>query len=244
MLHLGKYHLICELPHLIKSYKKWIKVDSGGFWDEHSTSYAAYVLDGNSLHVHYGPQTYDSTTTKSKVFFLPWKEHRFIRTSWYSDNNKLMRTDYDKDRIPFEFVHEYKKTIPKTVFEIEDYDGEVIRAETCIEEREWQHGTGIFKYIFWFRKPIIRKTLEIEFDKEVGPDKGSWKGGILSLGFEMQPNETIEEAFKRFCESDHTSKYRKYQIKFLQKLEFTKTVELVRFVNTNSINEDASKQSS
>lgn len=236
-INVGAYHLICELPQIIKPYKKWINYDNGGYWDEHPTSYSISLVD-DCIHVYYGPQTHDSTTTKSKLFFLPWKQYRFIRESWYADDGSLMRTDYEKDRIPFKFKHDFKRKIPKSVFEIEDSDGEIIKADVYIHEREWKLGTGIFKYLFCLKKPMIKRSIEIEFEKEVGPEKGSWKGGTLGMGFDMESGENAEDAFKRFCEQDQRSKYKNYKVKFLRKLDYTKEIEVLRFENHQQPTED------
>ena len=39
--------------------------------------------------------------------------------------------------------------------------------------------------------------IEIEFDKEVGKKKGSWKGGCIGCSYDLKPGETAEECLKR-----------------------------------------------
>lgn len=103
----------------------------------------------------------------------------------------------------------------KVAFLIDDYDGERITATTHIEEREWKFGEGWFRWLSLFRRNMVRRSLSIGFDKETGPEKGSWKGGTMGTGIEMLPGELHEAAFRRYCEQDHSSKYRHYRVTFV-----------------------------
>lgn len=62
-------------------------------------------------------------------------------------------------------------------------------ATIYIQEREWIHEqTGDRK---------ISKSIRIEFDKELGPKTGSWKGGVIGCSYEMLGNETGLETLRR-----------------------------------------------
>lgn len=55
----------------------------------------------------------------------------------------------------------------------------------------------------WYRKwfPFLKRSridIEIDFDSELGSDKGSWKGGVLGTSFEMRSEETVHETWNRF----------------------------------------------
>lgn len=41
--------------------------------------------------------------------------------------------------------------------------------------------------------------LAMEFDREVGDRKGSWKGGTTGHSIEMLPTDSPEWAFRRYC---------------------------------------------
>lgn len=43
----------------------------------------------------------------------------------------------------------------------------------------------------------VRKSIEIEFTKEVGKRKGRWKGGTIGCGYTMLPNEDPIDTIKR-----------------------------------------------
>ena len=52
------------------------------YWEVNPREYGFYYSD-KTLHLHYGPQTFDSSTTKSKCYFIPWLDWTFIRHSFY-----------------------------------------------------------------------------------------------------------------------------------------------------------------
>lgn len=132
--------------------------------------------------------------------FLPWSEWRLVRHSLYGLNGELIwsggeRHSYD------EFCRMRESVVPKRVFTFKDFDGEEITATTFIEEREWHRGEKWFKWLSWFSAPKVRRSLDLHFNKEVGPRKGSWKGGTIGHGIEMYPWELHELAFRRYCQS-------------------------------------------
>lgn len=88
------------------------------------------------------------------------------------------------------------------IFEyVDHYDGEKILAKCNIEEREWIRGTwswlrAVLKYVPGCR--MVSRVINIDFNKEVGSEKGSWKGGILGMSYDMLKGETMSDTFKRF----------------------------------------------
>jgi hypothetical protein len=66
-------------------------------------------------------------------------------------------------------------------------------AKIKIAEREWRprwfKWTGLFKF--------VRKTIEVEFNGEVGERTGSWKGGTTGCGYEMLNGESALECLRR-----------------------------------------------
>lgn len=220
--------LIIELPRLIPDFRvrhiaSWndetIERLGRNWYDEvFPCEYGIFVSEG-TLHISYGPQTHDSTTTKSKCYFLPWCHWRFVRQSWYGPTGQHVETMWEskkwKDRsAQRDWRHEFEKTLVKNRFSIIDVDGEHVNASTNIEEREWRFGTGYFSWLSLFRKPKIVRTLEIKFDHEVGLDKGSWKGGLIGTSIEMLPGELHEATFRRYCALEERAKNGKYKITF------------------------------
>lgn len=154
---------------------------------------------------------------------LPWTQWRFVRNSLYDQAGNHFWTDRPKNGPrSFDEWHKAKDACPKASFWFEDFDGDIIKATTHIEEREWHFGEGWFSWLSFFRKPLIRRSLDISFSAEVGPEKGSWKGGTTGHGIDMLPGELHEGAFRRYCEMEHNQKGRNFRLKFLGTQEPTK----------------------
>jgi len=223
--YFGRVTLLCEMPpvvadyrerHLAKSWDAATVARLGRDWYEERfpREYGFQVSQGN-LHVYYGAQTHDSRTDQNKVFFLPWRNWRFIRHSLYDIEGKHFHTEYEKSRNAWPASTAIRDACPKVRFEFEDYDGQRIVATTHIEEREWHFGTKFFRWLAWFRRPKISRDLALEFSSEVGPEKGSWKGGTVGHSIEMLPGELHEAAFRRYCEQEHRAKSRRYRIRYV-----------------------------
>lgn len=224
-LYFGTLTFICELPNWLPDYRikhvptSWdaatiARLGRNYYYEVFPREYGFSFDREGSLHVHYGPQMHDGTTTKSKCYFLPWANWRFIGQKWYGLSGELLRTGGHS----FKDDHEFEQTMPTRTFEFDDFDGKRLTAKTHIEEREWRFGTGWCKWLSVFRKPKVRRSLSITFSDEVGPEKGSWKGGTIGTSIGMLPGELHEEAFKRFCETEHRSKYRNYGIKYVGRI--------------------------
>lgn len=227
LLHGFRWTLILEMPRIVKPWRQWVDTSkyewatspTAGYWDEHPNRYGFTVSDG-FLQVFLGPQTMDSSTTKSWSKFLPWTQWRYIRTSMYDLDGAEFWTQAERDRKAggrhFDAQLAAEKDCPKRVFEFTDYDGALIQAVTHIEEREWHFGEGWFKWLSVFRTPKIRRQLVLRFSAEVGHEKGSWKGGMCGTGIDMLSGELHEAAFRRFCDQEHRDKSGRFKITFIR----------------------------
>ena len=204
-----------RLPFRIKSF---------GSYGEHQRRYGFSLSDMGAgydfFQLYYGPQTHDSSTTKSWCKHLPWKMWRHVRHSYYSPDGSLFYTQ-PKGVDYMEALQEIEK-LPRSYFLAEDYDGERIVVTCYIEEMEWLRGCGWFKWLSWFSKPKVRRSLDIHFSSEVGCEKGTWKGGVIGHGIEMYRDELPEDAFVRYCQKDHRGRHgRTYRINYLHSLSKT-----------------------
>lgn len=213
-----------RIKHIAESWDAATVARLGRNWyyETHPREYGFSLNDG-FLQVFLGPQTHDSSTTKSWSKFLPWTQWRHVRFTLYDLDGQHFWTQYEKDRRAggrhFDDQMEAERLVPKATFQVLDYDGETNTATTHIKEREWRFGEGRFKWLSLFRRPRIRRSLSIRFTKELGPEKGSWKGGLCGTGITMLAHEDAEAAFKRYCEQDHRSKYRTYRITYAGRVE-------------------------
>jgi hypothetical protein len=172
------------------------------YYNVYEREYGVHYWDG-WLSLHLGRQTHSSCTTQSWSCFLPWTQWRHVRTSHYGINGEHFITEA-KSQGPFS-MNEWRDNqdavakCPTVCFEFKDYDGEQLFARTKIEEREWKFGTGYFKWLSFFRKPKIRRSLDIRFSGETGKRKGSWKGGTTGHGIDMLEGELHHFTFVRYC---------------------------------------------
>lgn len=134
------------------------------------------------------------------TFTMPW-DLTWIRTStlmkdgydWFHEtegNRKIWNGD-ESVIGSYEWVNKnrWQETHPY----IDKFDNTVVNATICVMEMEWR--PLWFKWTKLFAK--VRRSIDIEFDKEVGKRKSSWKGGTLGCGYELLPNETPAECLKR-----------------------------------------------
>lgn len=224
--------LIIALPPIIQPWKRKIKAET---WDAATIArlgrdwyYEVFEREfgfsllgsgdvGSStfLQVFLGRQTHDSSTTQDWCCSLPWTDFRHVRHSFYDLEGKHFWTEPQRTsglgsedgRRQWEEYMLNRDACPTRTFVFGDFDGEQLSAKTRIEERQWEFGTGWFKWLQYFRKPIIRRSLDIEFSGETGKRKGSWKGGTIGCGINMLPGELHESAFRRYC-SEHEMTYR------------------------------------
>lgn len=217
--------LISTVPPIIRPWRRWVdlsdrqfyradgtpeaKRPDAGYWDTHARQYG-FSLDGagdvgrsSFLQVFLGPQTHDSSTTKSWSKFLPWTEWRHVRRSLYDLKGEHFWTEpaggWRLGDGSYEVCKAAEEACPSREFEFLDFDGQPLTVRTRIEEREWRFGTGWFRWLSAFRKPKIHRSLDLRFSGETGKRKGSWKGGTIGHAINMLPGELHEAAFRRYC---------------------------------------------
>lgn len=192
------------------------------YWEVTPREFGFSITDGH-LSVEFGRVTHDSSTEQRWGCFLPWTQWRHVRHSYYGLKGEHVATlpdtgkSYRLDSGRWERERAIADATPTASFAFEDFDGERLTVTTKIEEREWRFGTGWFKWLSLFRRPKVSRSLDLRFSGEVGPEKGSWKGGTIGHSIEMLPGELHEAAFRRYCDQEHDARRgRRYHIKFLE----------------------------
>ncbi len=240
-ISLRKATLIIVLPHIVRPWREKVypgwdaetvkRLGRDWYWNLDPRQYGfslhnAGDIGGSShLSLYYGRtggSACDSRTQQQWGCFLPWTQWRHVRHSLYGLKGEEFYTEHEWQASlraargeRYEIFRQWEKLCPVVRFKISDFDGAEIIATTRIEERAWLFGTGWFKWLSYFRRPIIRRSLDIDFSGETGPEKGSWKGGTVGTGIDMLPDELHEAAFRRYCNEEHRSKYRKYRVTFI-----------------------------
>lgn len=153
--------------------KLWIYIGGAGNF-EGGKKWKTFTMPWNLTWVR--------TSTKMKDGYDWFHETEGNRKTWKGDENVIGSHDWlMKNR--------WKETHPY----IDKFDNTTVNATIGVSEREWRP--------LWFKWTKLfantRRTIDIEFDKEVGKAKGSWKGGTLGCSYELRPNETPLECLKR-----------------------------------------------
>ena len=228
LVRVGRYTFIVKLPQIIQPEKKKIiakywnaeTIERHGrnwYYEEISRKYGISLYDDHFC-VYYGRVTDDSETEQYWGTFVPWMTTRHVRHSFYDTDGKLVGELFGY--APYEKQKELEDNTPNVKFTLVDFDNEVITATTRIEEREWRRGAGWFKWISIFYKPTIHRYLDISFDKEVGREKGSWKGGTMGHSIELLPDELHIAGMQKYCE--------KYNLRHSRSLFFQTQMMLER----------------
>lgn len=226
----GRYHVSLRLPRIIPPYREKVvarywdaatiaRLGRDWYWHTDRREFGVSLMDGH-LSVRYGRQADDSKTDRQWGCFLPWTQWRFVRFSLYDLAGQHFWTRLnDRGGVKgWEEQRDAVARVPKARFMFDDFDGKRIEATTHIEEREWTLGTGWCSWLRFFTPNKVRRSLDIAFSEEVGPEKGSWKGGTTGHSIDMLPGESHEAAFRRYCEQDHHSKSRRFRIRFVARL--------------------------
>ena len=224
-LWLFGYHLTISLGKLIKPFKHYVKTSiemrngEYGYWDEDVTKYGFMISDGH-WSIFYGRVTHSSDTEKQIGGFLPWTQWKYLGISYYDLEGNLLRWVPQKKYVNWKKMSEAEQIAYRaesTTLDLEQYNfkqNEVPRAHfllmdmynkdevivSCyLEERQWSFGEKWCSWMGYFRPKKIVRSVDLWFNKEVGSERGSWKGGLRGHSIEPLQDETISEAVQRYC---------------------------------------------
>lgn len=137
---------------------------------------------------------------RSKVLRFPWAwDH--VRTSYllrdgvsWGNEKELSATSNDGRRWwnHREDDRLWRETYPYT-YRLKS--GEVQHPQATVSVDEMEHRWRAFKWCPFPRR--IRRWVTVDFDGEVGEGTGSWKGGTLGCGYDLQDGETPEQCLRR-----------------------------------------------
>lgn len=197
-----------------KSYKFGIEFSIAGYFDPHPTlyigfiffafvfkfpfitkyyecdppSYGIYIFE-HTLNIHWGRKT----ILWWELPFVSWKlvEHCVdVKNKGFVDA-KIIRKENPNDYYDNDWRREHYNS--QVIPYVDSYDGEVVNATIWKEYRTWKR-KWLTWLPFWEDK---HNYIEIIFDKEVGKEKGSWKGGCIGCGYDLLPGEDPVDCLKR-----------------------------------------------
>lgn len=129
---------------------------------------------------------------RTKFIHMPWRLEIYKREVMKADGTWTRQIQsYEKDCPPdgdgrliqsFEYRYELKSG------EIQ-YPIAKVHVERYEWRRKWHMSLPLFNK--------VRKSIDVEFDREVGESSGSWKGGCIGCGYDMLPHESAEMTLRR-----------------------------------------------
>lgn len=189
------YEITIKLPKLLDAAKVQRRNDVLTVSRRYGIRYS-----GANLVFYYGCQNdYDSSGVKEKrkSIFLPWKQIRTSRLQLFTMDDVLY---YDHHVARHNFMEFQKKIdeIPKRLSLAKDHDGEEILVTSYAEFHEWKRGRDGFEWVGSFYPAQSEKKVYFKFDKQIGREKRSWKGGLVGCSVEMLEGEHPMDTFHRF----------------------------------------------
>ena len=166
------------IPFLPTRNPKDPMLDSWGFswrWDPDNR--------GADIHLNWGEDT--------KIIHLPW-DHVFVRGDMLCDDGIWRKRIgswelKEGDPVRATETHPYRYVCQGGTVQDD------IEAKISVEEREWRQ-----RWLRWTKfGALVKRTIEVEFNHEVGEERGSWKGGCTGCEYEMRPDETPVECLRR-----------------------------------------------
>lgn len=144
----------------------------------------------NEVHWNWG--------ARGRILSLPW--------GWNKRKGDYRREYLAKDgqwhshvRFPYSWV-DPKDAGPEPLKVSQPYpyltnSGEFQNDITATAHMERSH--MIYRVLGFPVKRVTKFSIDVNFDKEVGSERGSWKGGCTGCGYDMKPGETISETLHR-----------------------------------------------
>lgn len=156
---------------------------------------------GYYIYAYDGWESADLVICLGKRIYFPWN------LNWYR-TSRLKKT-YGVNLSAGEWEHEYKgqrkdfynekwkdvlweQTHPYT-YVLNSGEVQNRNATIKVREMEWRR-----RWLMW--SPLfsrVIRSIDVEFDGEVGERTGSWKGGTIGCGYDMKPNETPLQTLRR-----------------------------------------------
>lgn len=135
---------------------------------------------------------------KKKFIHMPWT-YEWVRTSrllkdgsWLHET-KGNRKGWSEEECKWEKENLWSETHHYPYVMNNGTIQDDIDATITVEEREWRQ-----KWLRWTKIGAkVSKDIKVEFNNEVGSERGSWKGGTMGCGYQMKNNETPKQTLRR-----------------------------------------------
>lgn len=131
---------------------------------------------------------------KVTFFELPWTL-QWVRTSILLKDDTWVDETRENTKFFWKVGWEYLKWTAKYPYTYTKENGDIqfTYANVTVEEMEWR--PKWFKWTNLFSK--VRKSIKVEFEREIGESEGTYKGGVTGCGYDMLPDETPIQCLMR-----------------------------------------------
>ena len=182
-----------------------------GFRTEYIPKRYGFCIAGDQYTIYYGTDPGDDSyrdrvKRQTKTWWPGYTKRRNTEWTVFGADGKI-HAQYignDCNGQPFFDMCAAKRTVTRRQMVCVDYDGQEIIASYHVNRRVYKRGTGWFRWLSYLTKSDVHHMVEIDFDKEVGNEKGSWKGGTLGVTVLMQEDETPEQAIVRWIQEERS----------------------------------------
>ncbi len=142
---------------------------------------------------------------RCKIVHLPW-DWEWVRSSfllpdgasWAHELRGWRRSDHlgtKRERthfLPSTDLPQWSETLPYR-YVLKSGEVQNVNATIKVHEMEWR-----WRWFTWLPWPrMVRRSIDVNFDGEVGERAGSWKGGTIGCGYDLRRNETPRECLRR-----------------------------------------------
>lgn len=150
------------------------------------------AIHNNTFWIYRGGKGNMNGGNKWWTWNLPFVTKEWVRTSVLLKNEKWEHET--PENYKGFYKDEWKNKQASWTYDYTDsYDNSIIPTIIYVEERERRP-----KWLKWTKRfAKVRRSIDVHFSKEVGREKGSWKGGATGCGYELLPNEHPLGCLKR-----------------------------------------------
>lgn len=159
------------------------------------------VVRSREATVHYGVINYydrAGVKDKRKSYRFPWVQQVTIGLCMMDLTNTHPVIEFIGSGMDYTQYREKQEASPALELAVKDYDGEEAKMSVRVERHTTTKGVDWCTWTRWFRTPNVETSLLIQFDKYLGTQKNSWKGGSKSATVKMLAGETVDQALERF----------------------------------------------
>lgn len=143
-----------------------------------------FTLHETTMMFYFGGKMndWDQCDTVLVCWYLPFFSWEFDFHQVKDSQGNWVKYEYDSKAINTE-VHDY-------TYVLSSGEKQERKATCYVERRQWHR-----KWIPFLK--MTKPCIDISFDGEVGERSGSWKGGTIGCGWDLLPDESIEQCLRR-----------------------------------------------